>query len=53
MLKVLRSRLVPTATSVVLLGLLATRPAPAAEPAACRELERKFDLIKSDMVSVR
>ena len=41
-----------SAAGVVLACLLAVRPAPA-EVASCRELERKFDLIKADGVSVQ
>jgi uncharacterized protein len=38
---------------LVLAGLFAAAPAQAIEAATCRELERKFDLIKPDMVSVQ
>jgi ankyrin repeat protein len=44
---------VPTAALVLLLSVLAAPPASAVEPAACRELERQFDRIKPDMVSVQ
>jgi ankyrin repeat protein len=37
----------------VLAGWLAAEPAPAAEAATCRELERKLDLIKADIVSIQ
>src|SRR4030081_3219365 len=45
-------RLLPIAACVLLLVTPAA-PAPAADTAACRELERKFDLIKPDMVSIQ
>jgi uncharacterized protein len=47
------SRPVPTAAFVFLLSFLAARPAAAVEPATCREIERQFDLIKPDMISVQ
>jgi hypothetical protein len=40
-------------TGFVLACLFAAKPAPAVEAATCRELERKFDLIKADIVSVQ
>jgi ankyrin repeat protein len=42
-----------TVPGFVLACLFADMSAHAAEPATCRELERKFDLIKSDIVSVQ
>jgi ankyrin repeat protein len=42
-----------SAAALALACLLAARPAPALEAAACREIERKFDLIKRDSVSVQ
>jgi ankyrin repeat protein len=51
-----RSCRVRSAVSVagfVLVCLLATKPAPAVEAATCRELERKFELIKGDIVSIQ
>ena len=38
---------------IVLACLLAAEPAQAVEAATCRELERKFNLIKADMISVQ
>jgi len=40
-------------TGFVLACLFAAKPAPAVEAATCRELERKFDLIKADIVSIQ
>src|ERR1700682_577113 len=40
-------------TGLVLACLFAAKPASAAEAAPCRELERKFDLIKADIVSIQ
>jgi ankyrin repeat protein len=42
-----------TVAGFVLACLFADMSAHAVEPATCRELERKFDLIKSDIVSVQ
>jgi ankyrin repeat protein len=42
-----------TVTGFVLACLCAGKPAHAVEPTTCRELERKFDLIKGDIVSIQ
>jgi ankyrin repeat protein len=42
-----------TVTGLVLVCLFAATPAPAVEVATCRELERRFDLIKVDIISIQ
>jgi ankyrin repeat protein len=42
-----------TVTGFVLACLFAGKPTQAVEPATCRDLERKFDLIKGDIVSIQ
>jgi len=46
-------RAVVTVTAFVLVCLFAAKPAHAVETATCRELERRYGLIKIDIVSVQ
>jgi ankyrin repeat protein len=48
-----RIRSAVSVAGLALACLFAAKPAPAVEAAPCRELERRFDLIKGDIVSTQ
>ena len=53
MVRIRRAGSALPAIGIVLACLCAAAPARAVEAATCRELERKFDLIKADMVAIQ